>query len=630
MLKSVLNICKGKSANLSGFLSRKQTTLFLSKRFPKPSLQIHSLTNFQFCSSTHQQVTKSSTVSTSDKAYKPPTFEFQKKLAEEVNHAVYDNLQFQIEDVNVKNTIKQVLKSNIKLNYYDSLMLLSIIQQVNPKNKLIVNNPKALEQAHSVLKEFLSNPQFRQTLYENDDHIKLLAFLTNSINEKDPLNRLNFWFRELIREKKLSFVSMTTFITKFGFIFVRNLEPRLKPIIFNVFHAIIISAPEQKLFDVIPLKIKENNFKIPIDVERLLLSYSGVAVSALANTPQKEVEDIILYVNSFLNVCTEICHLSELSLKLGSKFFDILSSLKDLDFDISTLGELTLSCYEVIGKNILELSVERFTRTLFQFSRLTFLVFQKQTYEDFINASLKFVITRQDEFTVEQWKSTLYSLGLNSITSPELNVIYNKFIDIDDMRSKRTYLKYPMYLRNLFLNVTNNYVLKKEDKRIEAICDYLVNEVRMFDETSKFYDLASFMKIAVAFRRAEFLYIKFWEAVFNNIPQMLEKDSGLNFDVFYVFKTIELFGKNPESKEEYKEIYNLQLNFSTKHPELYQKVMSFDIRDLATKFPEMRSIGEASGLQHQTRLFLNELGYKYIEEAKSNLILFFNVLIFNS
>jgi len=364
-------------------------------------------------------------------------------------------------------------------------------------------------------------------------------------------------------------------------------------------------------------KIKNNNFQVPDELDRFLAVYCSFVAYFLLNSPKKNVEPVLPSIHFFLSDFTELCHLAPFSQKVAHRIVDILNSLKVMEFDYLAYGELLLGCANVIIEAMKDFSTERFSRILFIMSRLNFSNYSKPLYDKFIEATIQYIITNEKKFTVEQWKSNLYALGLNALITPELERILIKFLEIDDLRAKSTYSKYPVYLKNLLLNVTSNFVLTKENPKFKEVSDYLIDKVRMHDKKSEFYDLVSFVKIAISFRRAEFLDVKFWKAFLSIVPQALESGNKLDFDLFFIFKSFDLFAKHSESKEEYAEIGRLLSEYAQKNKDIYNQVMNFDIKELASSFPDKGRLEDTSGLQHQIRLYLTG-NFKFEEEAKAD------------
>jgi len=136
----------------------------------------------------------------------------------------------------------------------------------------------------------------------------------------------------------------------------------------------------------------------------------------------------------------------------------------------------------------------------------------------------------------------------------------------------------------------------------------------MHDRTSQFFDLQSFMKIALALRRVEYLDADFWRIFFNVLPDLCAAEKGASYEHHFTLRSIDLFAKDPASKEEYKEVSELLHGFEKQHPKLYADIMNANLKELAKSLPESTQ-EMVSGLQHQVRLYLEALNIKYEEEA---------------
>jgi len=364
----------------------------------------------------------------------------------------------------------------------------------------------------------------------------------------------------------------------------------------------------------VPEQIRESDFQIPKHTHTNLLAYTSMVDFTLANA-KNDAYGLLPNAYYLLNSLTQICYLTDLSLQLSTKVLDLMTTIRTLNVSILEFGEPLLFACTVVKNHMHTLNAERFTRILFMITRLNLSNFNNVIYGEVIEKAAAYMVEKQNEFTTEQLKSNLYALGYNSVWTPDLQQMYDKLCDLNNIKSKKDYKRFSLYLRNLLLSSINTFALKN-DANLKKIIDYIVHEIRMHDRDSPYFDLASFMKIALCLRRAEYKDLDFWRIFFNTVPEIAAQ-KGAQFELHFTLKSIDLFGRDEVSKEEYKEILGLLEKFAVEHPQVYTEIMSANVKELAKNLPESTQEVE-SGLHHQIKLYLDALNLKYEEEAATD------------
>ncbi len=620
MFKSVLSVFKPQ-INRYGFLRHGQRNLLIPHPSVQAFLNISNITKSNFASASGSIIDRDLVEAqyNSRKSATKTNINVNKvheQIAAKVNNAIH------VDNANVSNSpqIKQLLRdirgTKTQLNFFDSLLFLSIIRQVDPTNTLVRDFDKIFAEAHRALKEAISNAEMLQSLYENNDIIKLVIFLGDNVgtNSDHPPKKVAIFKKITLTAEMDTAEILKYFTTKYGLTNNSTYPPNVKPIVIDILKVAILALKDLEMLKDVPEQIRQFDFQLSKNSHTNLLAFTNILDFTLGNS-RTEAFNLLPCAYYFLNSLTQVCYLTELSLQISTKVLDLMTTIRGLNVSIMEFGEPLLFACTVVKNNIHTLNTERFTRILFMMTRLNLSNFNNTIYGEFIEKAAAYVVEKQNEFTTEQLKSNLYALGYNSVWTPELQQVYDKLCDLKNIQSKKDYKRFSLYLRNLLLSSINTFALKNDEK-LKKIIDYIIHEVRMHDHTSQYFDLASFMKISLALRRIEYKDLDFWRIFFNTVPEIFAREKGASFELHFALKSIDLFARDEVSKEEYKEIYGLLQNFAVEHARVYAEIMNSNVKELAKSLPESTQEVE-SGLHHQIKLYLDALNLKYEEEAAS-------------
>lgn len=583
-------------------------------------------------------------------AYRAPTFNLQMSTLVSYNYSLLQNPSFKFSDVktaapnenkterktdlkpekfmeDVTNRISKALTErknftaqpavnkmigdfktqNQNPNFFDSLLLLNLVHKNTLNDALTKTIQNDVFQAHKYLKGYLEgNGEIAETLLKDNNFFKILVFLCDHTFKEFLTPKQYSAFFSQVRDPKTTFKDLVNvFAKKLIFINRNSYTSRTKYIAIDILRSFVTYQVDSQYYNDVPEKLKANNYQLYDEFENNLYSICNIINHALQNNKENPPK-FITSINGFLDQMSNISYMTNFSPKLCPLFIEITYLMSGNEKNQMRYGELILKCNEILCANMERLTPERFTRMLFLMSRINIANLNYTAYESFCNNVIEYLNKNIKNFSDEQLKSNFYAIGYHSIMTPPIQAMFDKVLDIEDIKAKSESDKFINYIRNLLASSMNVYALEKGPK-LNAIIQFLINDLKAHMPGTKHFDLASMLKIAMILRRAEFNEEFYWTPIFKMISECTREIGEFRFELFYIFNTLEVY----RGDAEYAGIMKLVDKFKTAHSHLYKEIMSFDIKST-------KDINDTfSMLNHQVDLFLKSYVPTYEKEALS-------------
>jgi len=547
---------------------------------------------------------------------KPPVDlqKFKESLTERVLKEYNNRKNFSASIFAINKMIFDLKNQNYQPNFYDCLMMLVLAYQSSVHDPLVTSLPSDISNAHRILKEWIANPESHPELNTDLNIDKLLLFLCEfSFKQfnQTPKQFSNFFQKMVVKPSFTPLQGLDIFTNKLGYINKSLYHRRDRNKVLDILRAVLILTERRQVFKDLPVEIEKNNFQLPDEAEKLLFKTINI-VNHVLN--EEDTADIVPVCDSFLNRLTQLSYIAKFSIRMASSLLETPHFIAErTNQPLTKYGELILFCNEMLIENMKTLTLEKFTRVLFMNSRLTIFNINYNVYARFLEAALAYIIENLNKFTPEQLKSNLYGIGLHGLNSPEIQSMYNQLTEIGDIQSKMNYPKFPLYVKNLITSAANVYALQKGPK-LTQLLKFVVNDLKMHEKGSEYYDPVSFTKIATVARRLEFNDLFLWNAFFNSITDLMQNKEECGYDILFIFKTFEIFEKQGHSQKEYEGILEVLQNFRKNRQSTYEEIMSYNMKEVLEK---RGHFDQYSSLNHQIGQVLENLGMKYEEEALS-------------
>jgi hypothetical protein len=544
----------------------------------------------------------------------------KQEVVDRVKKAFESRANFAGKDTPVNKLIYELKTRGTPLDYYDYLMVLSITNMSNPHDPIVKTLPNDIQNAHQILRMFIEKPDSLPELMEHGNLFKLMWFISEFSFKQFHQNAKQFhnlFSKIMVSRTFTDETLLDIFINKLGYVNRTLYDRRHKTKVMDVLRATLIMVDKKQFLSKLPQETEKNNFVIPDQREKDIFKIVNIINHLLFedSTPQ-----IIKVVDNFLNQLTQITYVAKLSLRIASSLLETPYFIaKNSEYQTFKYGELILFCNDIIIEHKSELSPEKFTRVLFMISRLNMFQINYGAYHKFVNFFLEYLVANMDKFNHEQLKSNLYGIGFHSVTSPEILQLYGKLLDVADIRTKNSYPKFPVYVKNLVISALNIYAIEKGPK-LSAILKYIVQDMKLARPGAEFYDLISFTKLATILRRADCFDPIFWEEFFRAIPDIAQMNKEVGYDLLFILRSFEIFedeGKDPNS-DSYQAVKFLN-TFKATQGHIYQEIMKFNMKEVIEK----GQFDQVSSLNHQIKLVCENLGKPYSEEPLGNRICVF-------
>ena len=629
MFKSTSNILKVRNSTLTGLVRNDTTLSTLYKSFHKLNSTVKYVPRKNFSSIrgvfTDYKPLESSVKKQEVQDSKVELAQYKADLVQNINRAILASSTY-LTNGNLSRLVYAIKVSKVQLNYYDSLLIMRLSKKYEPVTILLQNYDTIFKKAEAELIEALSDANLRQELYQNGDLYKLLIFVTEGLQSSSMnLSRDNQQSKDIqttknfIVNKENLNINIVKYVT-FSYLYLNNktYTQASQPTLITILKLFLLGIKEQDILAHIPDSIQDNDFKLSTEQTRFFQTIINMICYILHET--KDTKFIEPHIHLFLDFYTRLCYITEIDPKLAPRVLDLVNNYRESFQIIPTAeyGELVLFLATVITKNMFTYPCDKFTRLFFMLTRLSLWMFKQSSYQEFLINSAEYITRHKHEFTTEQLKSNLYALGFNTVLTPELQKFYSELLDITDIKDKKNYHRYTVYLKNLMLNTLGCYALK-DGEQLDGIIQYILHDVRMYDERSQFYDYTSFTKIAMSLRRMDYLDEDFWNILFNSIPRSFASHKDSTYDLYFIFKTFELFTNGNDSEGKYKNISNMIENFSKNYPELYQQIINNTPKELVKSVSEVQR--PPTGLEIKMKHLLQKMCLEF--EAEHTCKLYF-------
>lgn len=537
-------------------------------------------------------------------------------LTQRISKAFAERKSFTAQPI-VNKMILDFKTQNPTPNFFDSLTLLNLVHKSTLNDSLTKTIQNDVFQAHKVLKAYLdNNASVSEQISKDQNFFKILVFLCdNTFKDFFTAKQYSGFFNTLHDPKTTTKDLLNFFTKKLIFINKNSYTNRTKAIAMDILRSIIVYQMDKQVFDEVPEKLKANNYLMYEEFENSLYSICNMFNHVLQNSkdhPQKYVSSL----NEFLEQMSNFSYMTQFTPKLCPLLIEITYQMIEIEKNYTRFAELILNCNEIICKNMDKFSTERFTRIFFMITRIQLANINFTAYELFISTALEYLKKNIKNFTDEQLKSNFYAIGYHSLLTPEIQAMFDRVIDIENIKQKADSDKFINYVRNLLTSSMNIYALEKGPK-LNDILSFLLNDLKAHIPGSKHFDLASMLKIAMILRRAEFNEEFYWKEIFKMISDCTREIGEFKFELLYIFNTFEIFRDVPE----YSGVLKLVDKFKKDHAHLYKEIINHDVK--TTTEPA----NQFSMLNYQVDIFLKGYVPNFEKEALINNLFYVDFLI---
>ena len=282
-------------------------------------------------------------------------------------------------------------------------------------------------------------------------------------------------------------------------------------------------------------------------------------------------------LEEFFSISTELSLITAFPQKLCINLLKLLYfASKNDTIKIENYTKLANFCILSVSKDYSTIGTNIFTLFTFYSARMIpFLTVN--VLIPYCEMIANYIKCNNQYFNNLQWKSLFYTIGLCSIRTPETEKLFKQFLSSEKLQHLMKILKPKMfmaYFKNLVLCCLNTLSLNHQE--IKAIANFSIENLKIFDKTSNYFDEKLLSTISLSFLRVEYYDINYWSLYFGflhkNIASM--KEFVINHEINSIINIFEIYSKNPkEPTETIHNVLEIYSKFKVDHTQFISELL---------------------------------------------------------